>query len=320
MHNTEQELRRRLAALPAGKRAALAERLAGPEGRRLVAYVTGRRPPGPVSGEALREFARDKLPDYMVPQAVVVLDEMPRTPGGKVDRQALRRAAPRTRASEEQNGFVAPRNPTERLLAQIWAEVLGVEAVGVHDDFFEVGGDSLLSIRILARANQQGVRISPEKFFAHPTVAQQAALANADDAARAVAGSVSGPAPLTPIQHWFFQHTPVDPQHWNQSVLLHVAETVDYPALEQALRQLLLRHDALRLGFSRDGDGWRQEVIDLGQDFAAPLRRVELADPGDERPALAGAAAELNQDSRPRQAAAAAGGPAERLRPTRAGC
>ena len=149
--------------------------------KRLVAYITGRDQEAmPTVGE-LRSFLQGRLPDYMVPPAFVVLDALPLTPVGKVDRKALGSAklstAPDAARSESGPGYVAPRNEREQILAGIWAEVLQVDAVSAEDNFFELGGDSILSIQVIARANQAGLRLSPKQLFQAPTVAGLAALA-----------------------------------------------------------------------------------------------------------------------------------------------
>ncbi len=144
-----------------------------PGDKRLVGYVV------PVDGSVLsttelRESLRRVLPDYMVPSAFVVLDGLPLTPNGKVDRKAL--PAPDGSRPELGQEFVAPRTPTEELLAGIWCEVLGVDRVGVHDDFFALGGDSILSIQVISRARNAGVEIDPGDFFQYPVVAELARL------------------------------------------------------------------------------------------------------------------------------------------------
>src|SRR5207249_2521877 len=114
-------------------------------------------------------WLKQTLPDYMVPQAFVTLDELPLTPSGKVDRKAL--PAP-DGAPELESAYVAPRTPVEETLARIWSEVLGVERVGVEDNFFELGGDSILSIRVISRLRTAfGAEISPRALFTNPTIA-----------------------------------------------------------------------------------------------------------------------------------------------------
>jgi amino acid adenylation domain-containing protein/thioester reductase-like protein len=136
--------------------------------KRLVAYIVSQAEQAPTS-EALRGFLKEQLPDYMVPSAFVVLDILPLTPNGKVDRQALPLPAP-TRLGLEQP-FVAPRTPTEKALARIWAEVLRIERVGIHDNFFALGGHSLLTTQVAFRARHAfQVELPLHCLFEAPTV------------------------------------------------------------------------------------------------------------------------------------------------------
>ena len=150
---------------------------------------------------------------------------MPLTPNGKVDRRAL--PAPDWIRPELEVPYVAPRTPREEVLAGIWADVLGLEQVGIHDNFFELGGDSILSIQIIARANQAGLRLTLKQLFQHQTVAELAAAAGTTPALQADQGLVTGPVPLTPIQHWFFEQQLPDCHHYNQAMLLEVRQALD---------------------------------------------------------------------------------------------
>ena len=143
-------------------------------GKRLVAHVVGRSgAPTPAAGE-LRRHLGASLPDYMIPAGIVLLDRMPLNHNGKLDRSAL--PAP-TRQDGADAGYVAPRNPTEEALARIWSEVLGMERVGVEDDFFTLGGDSLNSLRIVARMRTAfGVEVTPRDLFEEPTIAALATI------------------------------------------------------------------------------------------------------------------------------------------------
>ncbi len=122
----------------------------------------------------LRDFLKERLPEYMIPSAFVVLDALPLSPNGKLDRKAL--PAPDQDRPECQGAFVPPRTPTEELLASIWAEVLGVPRVGVHDNFFDLGGHSLQAVQVAARVSKALGRTVPVKaLFLYPTVASLAA-------------------------------------------------------------------------------------------------------------------------------------------------
>jgi amino acid adenylation domain-containing protein len=139
----------------------------------LVAYVVAHTQ-ATLTPALLRDFAREKLPAYMVPAHFVLLPAMPLTPSGKVDRQALPAPPP----SSEETAFVAPRNETERILAQIWQEILRIEKVGVHDNFFALGGDSLTAIQVLGKAKNAGLLLEPKLMFTCRSVAELAAAAS----------------------------------------------------------------------------------------------------------------------------------------------
>jgi len=260
---------------------------------RLVAYVVRGDGEVPDSG-ALRRFLAESLPAWMIPAAWVFLDVLPLSPAGKVDRRALARINPEPE-SREGAAAGAPRNPAEEALARIWAEVLRAERVGVDDDFFELGGDSILSIQVVARAAEAGLQITPRQVFEHPTVA---ALAGVAVATGREAGSVAveGPAPLTPIQRAFFERAPADPHRFNMSVLLAPREPLEAVALERALGVLLDRHDALRLRFEQREGEWAQRVDAPGG--PVPLTRLDLsALPAAARDAAFAAAADALQGS-----------------------
>jgi len=274
---------------PALRDAAVAARDDGGAERKLVGYVilAGAEP----TAAELREWTKDRLPEYMVPTLFVTLDALPLTPSGKLDRKRL--PAPDARRLAAGGGYVAPRNDAEAALARIWAEVLGVERVSVHDGFFALGGDSIVSIQIVARANEAGLRLQPRHVFMHQTVAELAAVAGQAQASTAEQGTVTGAAPLTPVQRWFFAHDIADAHHWNLSLLFAARERVDAGALERACAAVLAHHDALRMRYTRGAGGWEQvnappsedaslDVIDLssveadGREAAFTARAAEL--------------------------------------------
>ncbi|HEY0604352.1 MAG TPA: condensation domain-containing protein, partial [Herpetosiphonaceae bacterium] len=153
----------------------------------------------------------------------------------------------------------APETPVETRLAQIWAEVLRLPEVGIRNNFFALGGDSILSIQIVARARQAGVQLTPRQIFQYQTIAELATVAGTTTTVTAEQGLVTGSVPLTPIQHWFFGREHPEPHHWNQARLLEVGQPLDVMLLRQAIRQLLIHHDALRLRFIHTSAGWQQQ-------------------------------------------------------------
>ena len=263
-----------------------------PNRGQLVAYVTA---PGQApDAEDLTSFLQARLPDYMIPSRYFLLDELPRTLAGKLDRGGISPGSG-VEVGARPTGLVAPRNDVEARLAEVWSDVLGIEEISVFDDFFEIGGDSLLSIRVISRAGRAGIGVSPEAFFAGPTVAQLAAAAGTL-APAAEQGVVVGTAPLTPIQSWFFERISREAGHWNQSVLLDAPAGLDRVALEQVVRTLITHHDALRLCFERPHGGWRQNFHDVPDRL--PLRVVDLtATPETERAARIEAECDAEQAS-----------------------
>ena len=223
--------------------------------KRLVAYIVPAKQDPPNTSE-LRSFLKEKLPEYMVPSVFMILEALPLTLGCKVDRGAL--PAPEQTRPDLARDFVAPRNATEELLANIWLQVLNLESVGVFDNFFDLGGDSIISVQVISRAKQAGVRLTTKQLFKHQTIAGLAAVADTKPTVQTEQGLVTGAVPLTPIQRWFFERNIPDVHHWNLSMLLEVREALDASLLEKAVGQLLLHHDALRLRFERAGNGWRQ--------------------------------------------------------------
>jgi amino acid adenylation domain-containing protein/non-ribosomal peptide synthase protein (TIGR01720 family) len=244
-----------------------------PGDKRLVAYVIAEVPAAAPTIGQLRSYLKERLPEYMVPTAFMMLDALPLTPNGKVDRPAL--PAPDSARPHLASAFVAPRTPVEARLAEFWAQILGLNRVGVHDNFFELGGDSILTIQIIARAQQAGLHFTPKQIFQHPTIAELAAVAGIPSVIRAEQDIVLGRVPLTPIQHWFFEQNLPELQHWNQAVLLKLRRPLNPALLEKAVERLLTHHDALRLRFRREDSGWQQTNDGPGE--AVPFSYVDLS-------------------------------------------
>ncbi|WP_312491881.1 non-ribosomal peptide synthetase [Pseudomonas cremoris] len=234
--------------------------LDSPSGKQLVAYLVSDAEHGALR-DALKAHLKAQLPDYMVPAHLIVLDSMPLTANGKLDRRALPQPDPE--ANRQQ--YVAPRNELEQTLAAIWAAVLNVQQVGLDDNFFELGGDSILSIQVVSRARQAGLHFSPRDLFQHQTVQTLAAVATRSEQVTAEQGVLTGGSGLTPIQHWFFDTEIPQRQHWNQALLLKPLQLLEPHRLEQALLAVLEHHDALRLSFTRRGARWHAEHLAVPQ-------------------------------------------------------
>ncbi|MGY2376657.1 non-ribosomal peptide synthetase [Pseudomonas sp. SDO524_S393] len=234
--------------------------LESPSGKQLVAYLVSDAE-GATLRDALKAHLKAQLPDYMVPAHLIVLDSMPLTANGKLDRRALPQPDPE--ANRQQ--YVAPRSELEQTLAAIWCAVLNVQQVGLDDNFFELGGDSILSIQVVSRARQAGIHFSPRDLFQHQTVQTLAAVATRSERITAEQGVLTGSSGLTPIQHWFFDTRIPNRQHWNQALVLKPLQLLDPHRLEQALLAVLEHHDALRLSFSRRDAKWHAEHLAVPQ-------------------------------------------------------
>ncbi|HYD78842.1 MAG TPA: amino acid adenylation domain-containing protein [Paucimonas sp.] len=254
------------------------------ESARLVGYVLA-TPECDLA--AVKERLAARLPDYMVPSALVRLERWPLTSNGKLDRRAL--PGPDARMPGRV-GKAAPRNEIEATLAAVWQEVLKLEIVGIHDSFFSLGGDSILSLQVIAKARAKGLKLTPKQMFDKPTIAEAAQVAlPIAGKAKAPVAEAGGEVPLTPIQSWFFEQKLAEPHHWNQSVLLAATEALDSACLDAALQALVRHHDALRLRFTDSGGAVRQ--THAAQETHVLLQTIDLPQASEAEQARAIAAA-----------------------------
>ncbi|OBJ58823.1 non-ribosomal peptide synthetase [Mycobacterium colombiense] len=258
------EIQAVLAGLDGVDQAAVIAREDRPGDKRLVGYITGTADPA-----ALRAALADKLPPYMVPTAVMVLDTLPLTGNGKLDKRAL--PSPEYAASE----YRAPADAIEEILADIYAQVLGVERVGVDDSFFDLGGDSILSMQVVSRARNAGVICRPRDIFVEQTVARLARVSEvAADGEFGAADEGIGPVVATPIMRWLQTiDGPID--EFNQTMVLAAPDGVGEADVAAVLQALLDRHPMLRLRVLDDGaGGWSLEAPEVGSVQADDCLRV----------------------------------------------
>ncbi|UAY69896.1 lichenysin non-ribosomal peptide synthetase LicA [Bacillus paralicheniformis] len=201
--------------------------------------------------ESLAWKLAQTLPDYMVPSFWVQLDELPVTANGKVDRRAL----PQPDVEAQTAEYKAPLTETEQLLADIWQEVLGIDRIGITDNFFALGGDSIKGIQMASRLQQHGWKLEMKDLFQHSTIGELSAYVQAADDQPIDQNPVEGEVTLTPIQRWFFERKFTNEHHWNQSVMLHALTGFDPETAGKALSKLIEHHDALRMVYQRNGDG-----------------------------------------------------------------
>jgi len=210
--------------------------------KRLVSYVVAA--PGAVAPDSamLRMFLKESLPEYLVPSLFVVLEELPLTASGKVDRQRL----PDPERPDPLR-CVTPRTPTEELLARVWAEVLKLERVGVHDNFFDLGGTSLAAMRVVDQAAQAGLTLTVADLFEWQTIAELAAglSIGPGPGQRAQAEQLEGEVPLTPIQHMFMRQWPQHLDRFTIDAAFEATQPLRPAWLEQTVKYVAAHHDAL---------------------------------------------------------------------------
>ncbi|MEH2114379.1 amino acid adenylation domain-containing protein [Nostoc sp.] len=226
-----------------------------PGDKRLVAYIVP-QPEQRVSVNVVRSFLKSKLPEYMMPSAIVILDALPLTPNGKLDRRALPAPDLQSQLSDK---YVAPRNPIEEILSLIWAQVLKVDLVGIHDNFFELGGHSLLATQLVSRVRTNlKVELSLRSLFAAPTIAQlsqniqQLQQQDLEIVAPPIlkrTGNAEIPLSYAQQRLWFLDKLNPNSASYNILVGLRLIGTINVVALEQSFREIIHRHEALRTNF-----------------------------------------------------------------------
>lgn len=252
--------------------------------KRLAAYVTPMAKEKPKSGE-LRLFLKDSLPDYMVPAFLIICDSFPLTVNGKIDKNALPK--PSSEQLQLEQEYVAPKSDLEKLISGIWGDVLGIEKVGVQSNYFELGGDSIMSIRVVARITEAGYQLSLKEMFTHQTVRELAAvLSEGSSVVTAEQGMVTGDVPLTPVQQWFFEQESDNPHFFNQWMAIPCPPALDSDKMHDALARVMDHHDALRMRYKKSDTGqWSQWNSDILE--PVPFSEVDLsAVPDSECPAI----------------------------------
>jgi amino acid adenylation domain-containing protein len=234
------------------------------EAKRLIAYVVARSEQS-LTVDELRRFVKERLPDYMMPAAFIFLETLPLTPQGKIDLKAL--PAPDHERPLMERAFVAPRNRVEEILAGIWSDVLGVKQVGIDDNYFTLGGDSIRSIQVRAKAEGQGLRLSIPQLFQYQTIRELARSSNVTDAEptlsvkvepfglisaeerRRLPEDVEDAYPLSHLQAGLVFHSEYSPDYIIYLSSFHLRAPLDVEQLQAALHQLVTRHAMMRTSF-----------------------------------------------------------------------
>ncbi|MET8159744.1 amino acid adenylation domain-containing protein [Sphaerisporangium sp. NPDC005289] len=256
------EIQSHLTADPAVRQAVVVARQDASGDKRLVAYVVphGIADPGRLPA-ALRAGLSGRLPGYLVPSAFVVLDSLPLNRNGKVDVGAL----PPPAVAPDRPVVVAPRTRAERVLGEVWQAVLRLDEVGVHDNFFALGGDSIRAIEVTSLAAASGLRLRPNQLFQHQSLAELASAATeteteTDGEEAAQRGEVTGPVGLTPIQRSFVSVGDARRDYQTQYLALEIIADLPAEIIGTAVDHLVRHHDMLRARLVFDGGSWTQTV------------------------------------------------------------
>jgi amino acid adenylation domain-containing protein/FkbH-like protein/non-ribosomal peptide synthase protein (TIGR01720 family) len=242
----------------------------------LVAYVAV----DDVGIEALRAAVAERLPDYMRPAAYCVLEQLPTTSNGKLDKAAL--PAPDWAGTET---VTAPATERERILASAWTAALGLERLGRESNFFTLGGDSIKALTLVAKVRAAGWELGLKLIFAHPVLSEQALQLRPTTATKTRA--VSGAVKLTPIQKWFLEsHRGAPLHHFNQALFYRASERLDLVRLQQAVKAVWIQHAGLRAVFSHHADDW-QQVIQPDTTPAPEVQTLDVSADADARSTIA---------------------------------
>ncbi|MBN3898050.1 MAG: amino acid adenylation domain-containing protein [Nostoc sp. NOS(2021)] len=263
------EIEAALATLPQVAEAVVIVHLEAENDQRLVAYIV---PNGQTDQNQLRTALKERLPDYMIPAAFMLLDAIPLTAQGKINRKIL--PAPDWNKATARRSLIPPQTDAEKVICHVWEQVLGLDSIGIEDNFFDLGGDSILALRVVTEMRRQGWILTPKEIFQQQTVQRLAIVAQMMRAPALPTAIVAGEVPLSPIQKWFFNLNLPNPHHWNQALLLEVHQSLEAPTVAAAIQVISSHHDSLRLRFQQEKGVWQQfytenkaafswEIVDL---------------------------------------------------------
>lgn len=223
------------------------------DGRLVAYYVAASK----ADETALRAHVTNKLPSYMEPAFFIKIEEIPRLSSGKINRKALPDPA---KFFTKRTKHIAPSTKVEKQLAAIWAQILKIEEskIGIHDSFFEIGGDSLMAIQFVCTAEEKGIAFQTDTLFTNATIAELAQIAGEAKAKESAQDVVEGIYPLMPRQAKFFADGFKHPEHWNRFFFFDVNHDMELETLKAAVDKVLLHHDNIRISFVQEGGQWMQ--------------------------------------------------------------
>ncbi|MGQ8874251.1 condensation domain-containing protein [Paenibacillus sp. TSA_86.1] len=226
-----------------------------------------------VTDEKLRAHVAKTLPEYMLPHQFIEVETMPLTRNGKVDRNALP-------VPEELNQIrkisEVPRNETEKKLALIWCNVLNIPSIGITDDFFDLGGDSIKALQVVPRAQEQGMQVRVKDIFKYRNIKRIVQNMQSEKQLWIKQDEVHGFVPLTPIQRWFFERQHPNPHYYNMAHMFKITDDVDLDLLESTFKALVKHHDVLRACFYEE-QGEIKQYIRRYDDVSLQMEYVDLS-------------------------------------------
>ncbi|HLP46745.1 MAG TPA: amino acid adenylation domain-containing protein, partial [Candidatus Kapabacteria bacterium] len=222
-----------------------------------------------LDSQVLKEFLSHQLPDYMIPTYFIKLEKIPLTIHGKVDRKAL----PDPKANSLKDEYMPPQNALEKKLATLWEAVLGRTHIGINENFFQAGGDSIKAIQIISRMNSAGYKLEMKDLFQYPVIAD---LAPRVKKLQRIPGQtvITGTIPLTPIQEMFFAQDYTDPHHYNQSIMFYAKERIAKEEINAVFKKIQEHHDALRMTY--EINPVNGQIIQIAHGFDYPLSLEEF--------------------------------------------
>lgn len=216
----------------------------------------------------LQSILAKKLPKYMIPSRIITLANFPKLPNGKNDLGELVKIEVKHTAELARNTKNKPVTEIQEKLLEVWGNVLKQPNIGINDNFFEVGGDSILSIQIISGARKMGLSFSPNDLFEHQTIAElERLIINSNTEFKNEYSAYTGPIPLSPIQKWFFETHKKAPHYWNQAFEIEYTSSKEVSTVKKAYEYIIQNHDALRTRFYTNGEQVNAEIISYNNFF-----------------------------------------------------
>jgi amino acid adenylation domain-containing protein/non-ribosomal peptide synthase protein (TIGR01720 family) len=264
------EIESQLRRIPGIKEAVVIAREESPGERKLAAFIAAENT---IDASVTRAYLLNVLPDYMVPSYFVQVEAIPLTPHGKVDRKSL--PHPEEISMRDRTGYTPPASAPEKKLAEIWEKVLGKKRIGIYENYFSLGGDSIKSIQVISRMHSAGYKLEMKDLFKYPVISE---LAPHVEKLKHIPeqSAVTGAIPLTPHQREFFNQSPDHVSHFNRAVLFYNRQGFDKEVIKTVFTRIQRHHDALRITYERNSDSGEIIQVNHGAPYPLSLQEYDL--------------------------------------------